>query len=70
MDGARPGQRETRAEQHEAAQEWPCRAVAVSQPAGLHDAYHVAQHEGAEDPAIQVQAAEIAGDKRHDRHYR
>jgi len=48
---------QTSTEQCQATDEGPRRAIPVSLPSGGHDADHVAQHERAEDPAVEAQSA-------------
>ena len=56
------------AEQHEPAEERPGRAVGCPPAARRDDAENVAEHERAEDPAVQAQSVQVARHKRHDRH--
>ena len=68
--GGQAGDGQPRPEQHQPGHERDRGPAPVGLPAGRHDADHAAQHERAEHPAVQAQAAKILGDERHHRHHR
>ena len=54
-------------EQADPHQERPGQPASIDQHSGDDDSEELAQEEAREDPAVQVEAAEVAGDDRHDR---
>jgi hypothetical protein len=67
MTRGQPADEQPEREQGDPEQEWAGQAAPIDQQPGDDDPEQVAEEEAREDPAIQVDAAEVLGDDRQDR---